>query len=161
MSLEVALTGLLNREIFITRLEALSEAGADGAHLFLDIDFFRRINDTCGHATGYEALRSVGPTLAKFFRADDLIGRIGGEEFGIFPHSMKDGLSQERAEMLRVAISETIVFCSESRIIDITASIGGAICAPGLDADNALRRADINHYSAKNNGRNQVVFQAG
>lgn len=95
------LTGVLNRETFVGRLMALSSQGVSGALLYIDLDFFKQVNDRFGHVTGDRALRVVGETLIGQFRAEDIVGRIGGEEFAVFLIGMQMDLAADRAERLR------------------------------------------------------------
>ncbi len=124
--------------------------------LFVDLDHFKTINDTHGHAAGDEVLRVVARTLGEHLRRSDLLGRIGGEEFSILlPDTALPGALQV-AENLRQAVQQ----CQPDiggQSLAITASIGVASRSPGAQSMHALQqRADQAMYEAKKAGRNRV-----
>ena len=128
--------------------------------LMLDLDHFKRINDTYGHLTGDEVLKAVAEALKKQTRDYDLVGRFGGEEFlvllpGIAPHELRTV-----AERFRGCIGAVVVNAPETYDrVPVTAS-AGAICYPdgGKDLDELLLSVDAALYEAKQNGRNQTRF---
>ena len=126
--------------------------------VLIDIDHFKRVNDTHGHAVGDSVLRHVAGLLTRVVRGTDTLGRYGGEEFiVVMPETDIDGglTSAEnlRREVARVPFSE-----NDIRIeITISAGVTGRIAKPSLDVDELLRRADTALYSAKAQGRNQVL----
>lgn len=124
--------------------------------LFVDLDHFKKINDTHGHAVGDEVLRSVAVNLGQRLRSTDLLGRIGGEEFSVFlPDTGLDGAVQV-AEQLRLAIAQCPVQVGVLPL-SITASIGVASRGPGDQNMQAIQqRADAAMYEAKKGGRNRV-----
>jgi len=169
-SLELAvtdqLTGLHNRRYMEGRLDALSRrAGAGGepfACLVIDIDHFKKVNDSFGHQVGDEVLREFAIRLASNVRAIDLPVRYGGEEFVVV---MPDTLLEDArriAERIRlhVAGSPFRVLGGEE-LLSVTISIGVAASLSGEDTPQALlRRADEAMYEAKSAGRNRVIARA-
>ncbi len=156
------LTGAANRRQFMDRLTAELERARRYGHalsvVMLDIDHFKRINDTHGHAVGDEALRALVATLHGALRDVDLLGRLGGEEFAVvLPETPPVG-AVEVAERLRAAVAGIGVPVAVDGILSFTASLGVA----GLDAADAgiedlLARADRALYRAKQDGRDRVV----
>ncbi len=124
--------------------------------LFVDLDHFKAINDTHGHAAGDEVLRVVARTLGAHLRRSDLLGRIGGEEFSILlPDTALAGALQV-AENLRQAVQQSQPEVG-GQTLSITASIGVASRSPGAQSMHALQqRADQAMYEAKKAGRNRV-----
>jgi diguanylate cyclase (GGDEF)-like protein len=124
--------------------------------LFVDLDHFKKINDTHGHAVGDEVLRAVAQTLGRHLRGSDLLGRIGGEEFSVFlPDTALDGALQV-AENLRSAIAQYPHKLGDLSLT-ITASIGVASRAAGVqNMQHIQQRADAAMYEAKKAGRNRV-----
>lgn len=154
------LTGVMNARAYYAACDQQIRLGRRNrrpfAVLFVDLDHFKRINDTLGHAAGDEVLRTVARTLQAGIRASDLLGRIGGEEFSIFlPETDVDGAVQ-LAEGLRAAVQACHPRAG-GEAIAVTASIG---VAASHDADAALpaiqERADEAMYRAKQAGRNRV-----
>jgi diguanylate cyclase (GGDEF)-like protein len=126
------------------------------AVLFIDLDHFKSINDTYGHAVGDDVLRTVAQTLQKTVRRSDIVGRIGGEEFSVFlPNTQLQG-AQQLAETLRVAI-ESIHIEVDGVRLKITASIGVAARRFDQETMQAIQQhADQAMYEAKRGGRNRV-----
>ncbi len=124
--------------------------------LFIDLDHFKSINDTYGHAVGDDVLRAVAQTLKDTVRRSDLVGRIGGEEFSVFlPNTQLQG-AQQLAETLRVAI-ENIDIQVEGVRLKITASIGVAAKTFAQESMQVIQQhADQAMYEAKRGGRNRV-----
>ena len=125
--------------------------------LFVDLDHFKAINDTHGHAAGDEVLRVVARTLGEQLRRSDLLGRIGGEEFSVFlPNTPLAGALQV-AENLRLAVQQCQPDIGSGTRLNITASIGVASRSPGAHTMQAIQqRADEAMYEAKKAGRNRV-----
>lgn len=159
------LTGLPNRRAFIARLEAEHARlrrfdTQQAAVLMLDLDYFKRINDTWGHPAGDAVLRHVAQVIKDEIREVDGCGRLGGEEFAIVLAGAAPVAAREFAERLRRTIAEVCVVFEDANI-RITASIG--VAALGVDdetADAALQRADRALYKAKGVGRDRVVVFA-
>jgi two-component system, cell cycle response regulator len=169
-SLELAvtdqLTGLHNRRYMDGQLEALiRRAGAGGepvSLLMIDIDHFKKINDSFGHDGGDEVLREFAVRLASNVRAIDLPVRFGGEEFVVV---MPDtGMSDARriAERIRLHVAGSpFRLKGGEELLNVTISIGVATSLPTeADPDTLLKRADEAVYEAKSAGRNQVVAKA-
>ena len=158
------LTGLWNRRCFMSRAEAeIAQAVLFRRPLCLalmDVDHFKHINDTYGHAAGDAALKYLADELRSRLRASDTIGRIGGEEFAI----ILPGISLEAAhtllEQIRVALGNgRIVHAGKD--ISLTVSIGVAAMPDSIDSvDELLSVADAACYKAKASGRNRTEKQA-
>ena len=155
-----ALTGLLNRRYFLDKLtqelKRLRRSKAGAVLLALDVDFFKAVNNTHGHAAGDRVLKHFAFTLKASLRDIDLIGRLGGEEFGILLPGTDPATGLTVAERLREAVALSPVRVQNTRL-RITVSIG----VTDLDAkdehiDQALQRADQALYVAKGAGRNGV-----
>ena len=155
-----ALTDLFNRRHAMDRLEELSASArrhtVDYACIMLDVDHFKRINDTFGHASGDACLRAIASILRNAIRAEDTAYRIGGEEFLVICPMLGTGAAAKLAERLRQAIgSHTIM--AEGRRIDLTVSLGVAGFESEMECgDDILRAADEALYEAKNSGRDAV-----
>jgi len=158
-----ALTGLPNKRSLEQAIARdLARADRDKTWLSLvvvDVDHFKKFNDTYGHATGDVVLQAVGKALSRHLRAGDLAGRYGGEEFLIvLPGSNMIG-ARIAAERIRKALEATVVD-TEHGPLKVTASFGGAsVCGPGCGdtRDAIFARADAALYEAKRAGRNRVV----
>jgi len=155
-----ALTGLINRREFDNRLaEALLSAQRDeGPHalLYVDLDQFKVVNDTCGHSAGDRLLRDVTGLLQAHVRAADTIARLGGDEFGILVRSCTAEQGAKIAENIRQGIRD-YRFTWEQNTTGIGASIGVVeITSESQSAANLLSAADIACYAAKDSGRNRV-----
>lgn len=155
-----ALTGLKNRSSFeVTLTEHCARAGADNrghALCFVDLDRFKIINDTAGHAAGDVLLREIGRVIREHMRHDDLIARLGGDEFGILLVDCDLEEAKDIAERLLDRIGR-VRFSWDGRVYEIGASIGIA----RLDGETPLAadvmsRADVACYAAKAGGRNRV-----
>ncbi len=151
------LTGLFNRVKIEQQLELLYMDFKENKELFsliyLDIDHFKDINDTLGHAKGDVVLKEISNILQKTTRGEDMVGRIGGEEFLIvIKNSSKS--AQKIAEKLRVSIESANII--EDRAI--TCSFGVTQITDDDSVDTILKRADDALYKAKRSGRNSVVL---
>jgi diguanylate cyclase (GGDEF)-like protein len=153
------LTGLLNRGALVTRAErALNTASRDGhCMLMLDVDHFKRINDSHGHATGDLVLADIAATLRHGLRSDDLIGRIGGEEFAILLPLTSMMAASVMAERLRHAVATKPIATGGGQEIAVTVSIGIAHGQAGTPFNVMLSAADAALYSAKRGGRDRVA----
>lgn len=128
--------------------------------LLLDIDHFKRVNDTYGHSRGDHVLRLVAAHCRGMLRAPDFVGRLGGEEFAIMlPQTGLDSAT-EIAERLRISLSQQDVSIEQDSL-HVTVSIGVAECLPDDNIDECLRRADLAMYEAKRKGRNRVETYGG
>jgi diguanylate cyclase (GGDEF)-like protein/PAS domain S-box-containing protein len=157
-----ALTGLPNRIYLQSRLPQLlqSTAGTDRllSLLFIDIDQFKNINESRGHVSGDELIRVVGKRLRSAVAADDILVRMGGDEFVIVTPMMPDQRSIS-------AVAKRLIECVQAPIdlqgsaVTVTASIGiGVYPSDSIDSDSLLKHADIALYQAKEKGRNQFCF---
>lgn len=155
-----ALTGLANRREFEYRLAQLLARmlRQHGRHalMFIDLDQFKLVNDTCGHAAGDELLRQVCQELQLHLREGDTLARLGGDEFGVILENCPSEAALRVAEALRKAVQE-LRFAWGGRIFTISASIGLVQVPPGqVSLAELLRTADLACYSAKERGRNRV-----
>src|SRR5271166_5966606 len=155
-----ALTGLANRREFERRLRLAIEdqqrTGIDHALLYLDLDQFKVVNDTCGHAAGDELICQVSSAVRQRLRSGDLLARLGGDEFGVLLAHCEPHAAVSLAESIRRRISEQR-FLWKGKIFAINASIGVLSLAESLPTvDDALSAADQACYLAKDNGRNRV-----
>ncbi len=156
-----ALTGLYNRRYLDETLEReISRARREGAPLslvMLDIDHFKRVNDTYGHQLGDKALRMLARTLQEDIRAEDVACRYGGEEFLILLPNMPLEAALSKAEAWRCAV-EAALLEHDGRAIGLTISLGvAAYPEHGRTPDELTRNADLALYRAKREGRNQLA----
>jgi diguanylate cyclase (GGDEF)-like protein len=152
-----ALTGLLNREEFEHRVNAaMQNASAHFALLYMDLDQFRVVNDTCGHAAGDQLLRDVSLLLNSTLPEGKIVARLGGDEFAVLltEHSSQSALAV--AESLRQAIHD-FQFVHQGRSFWLSMSIGVVFPERGVDTlDMALADADRACYQAKEEGRDRI-----
>jgi len=160
-----SLTGLLNRRAFTEQTDkTFSHAQRHDfplALMMLDIDFFKRINDSFGHAAGDSALQHFADTVSATIRQEDIFGRVGGEEFCLLLPSVSAEQGLKVAEKIRAAIAAQTLSLDNTKI-KMTVSIGLSYQLP---ADRSLaeiqQRADKALYEAKDSGRNRVAVQNG
>jgi diguanylate cyclase (GGDEF)-like protein len=157
------LTGLPNRRQVFERLRAEAKrserSGAEYGLVMIDIDHFKNVNDTFGHAAGDAVLRELGRRMSEAVREYDVIGRVGGEEFLVIaPETGEVGLVQ-LAERIRAAVDSGPVDTSAGDVAP-TISLGATTCAGAADIDAAVAAADKALYEAKRNGRDRVEFRA-
>jgi diguanylate cyclase (GGDEF)-like protein len=150
-----AVTGLPNRILFLDQLDGALATRARVDVLFLDLDRFKRVNDTLGHAVGDELLRRVGHRLRGALRAGDLLARFGGDEFAILLENATDDEVRSRAERLLAAVGRPYQIGVEE--VAIGCSIGVATAAGGASAPELLRNADTAMYRAKHSGGGHLV----
>jgi diguanylate cyclase (GGDEF)-like protein len=156
-------TGLLNRAVFNEQLEREVAFGrredARFAIAMLDIDHFKKFNDTYGHAGGDEALRTVADTLRSSCRSTDVVARYGGEEFALILPGVMSGRATDLLERFRRIIAvKAIRLAGRAQPASVTVSIGVAIWPDDGETPVALLRcADQRLYQAKNEGRDRVV----
>lgn len=157
-----SLTGLLNRDSLHKAIAKASDAGLSMTLLLLDLDGFKDVNDTLGHAVGDQVLQVVAQRLSGIIGKDDLLGRLGGDEFVVFSAGWGDPLlAASLGEQLISAIEAPIEL--DEQPIYIGASIGIATsCDDGGDASTLLGDADLALYQAKADGRHRVrIFTPG
>ncbi len=154
-----ALTGLVNRREFERRLEhILGTAAEDDRHgvLYLDLDQFKVVNDTCGHVAGDELLRQVGVLLASQVRKRDTLARLGGDEFGVLLEHCDENKAVQIAYLMRDALQD-FRFVWEEQAFAVRASIGLVPVIPRAHTlASVFRAADDACYAAKEQGRNRV-----
>jgi diguanylate cyclase (GGDEF)-like protein len=149
-----ALTGLHNRRHLEEQLQRLAGAGDHLAVLLCDIDRFKQVNDTRGHAAGDEVLRVVAGRLREAARPGDLPGRWGGEEFLVVLPGTGPEEAAAQGERVRRAVAATLVPLAEP--LAVTTSVGVA-AGTGDGWEGLVRRADTGLYAAKEGGRDRVV----
>jgi diguanylate cyclase len=160
-----ALTGLSNRRQFeaaINReVDRVARNGEPALLLVLDIDHFKKVNDTHGHVAGDEVIKSVAAALQDCVRPMDTVARVGGEEFAIILPNCPPAFGQTVAERIRkkVAGKEVAIIGGES--LSVTISLGGAFAPQWVRSSAVLwtERADQQLYKAKANGRNQTCLE--
>ncbi len=156
------LTNLFNRrymdETLVRELSRVKRKEAPLSVIMIDVDHFKRLNDTAGHAAGDEVLRRVAEELASAVRREDVACRYGGEEFALIMPELTIEGAVERAEKLRRAVEDLFVEVGGRRVGPVTASFGVA-CYPmhGSSGEALLQVADEALYRAKTGGRNRVV----
>jgi len=155
------LTGLLNRRFFEEALQKeVAHAGRKNQPftiLILDIDEFKWVNDTYGHAAGDAVLEALGNFMSRQTRKDDLAVRLGGEEFLILMTDMNLDQGVKRAEEIRSQI-EDLKIEFEGALIQVTVSIGAAeYPSSSTSMRDVMRKADQAMYRAKFKGRNQIA----
>jgi diguanylate cyclase (GGDEF)-like protein len=156
------LTGINNRRAFFERADQLLSYCQRHQRplcvLVMDVDHFKAINDTYGHHGGDMVLRQIGTLLQSSFRAADLRGRIGGEEFAMVLADTPIEAGLDMAEQLRSDITQLVIELPGGQTQRLTASLGVATAKlNGEDLPTLLRRADEAMYRAKASGRNRVV----
>ena len=166
LALTDELTGLYNRRYLLAHLDELvarvSRDGLDAAVLLVDIDHFKQVNDTYGHAAGDDVLRELAARATNTVRSVDLVARLGGEEFVVVMPETGPAIAIAVGERLRLAIAnEPFTIRASDERLPITVSIGiTSAIAGGDDRDRLLKRADDALYCAKAEGRNRVVARS-
>lgn len=155
------LTELKNRRAVIAQLTAtLSHSPRKGSRLavlYCDLDEFKPVNDTFGHAVGDEVLTEVGRRIARCVRSADTVGRFGGDEFVVLLMEVGDVHDvMAVAVTIGAAVAEPMLLSEQS--VRVTVSIGVAMALPGEDPSVVLARADRGLYEAKRQGRDRVVY---
>jgi len=164
-----ALTSLNNRRFFDQRIIEEIERSRRNSQplscLFIDIDFFKRINDEHGHPAGDKVLQQVAKILDDHMRRSDVLARYGGEEFAILLSNTASDAAEEMAERLREAVELNTMQTSDKFDLNITISIGVATSYPAHNvlnieqqSEGLLTSADNALFNAKRNGRNQVCI---
>ncbi|WP_174999258.1 EAL domain-containing protein [Rugamonas aquatica] len=159
-----ALTGLINRREFELRVERAAAGGRGErvrhAMLYLDLDQFKIVNDTCGHVAGDALLRQLSRLLQASLRQSDTLGRLGGDEFGVLLEYCSEEAAVHTAEKLRRTVKD-FNFVWRDKFFPIGVSIGLiGFGGDDLQMNDLLRMADAACYLAKDKGRNQVrVFK--
>ncbi len=160
------LTGLINRREFEVRLErslkSVQDNGAQHVLCYLDLDQFKLVNDTCGHAAGDELLRQVSVLLANRMRERDTLARLGGDEFGLLLENCSLSDANQITNTL-LKLVQDYRFIHEDKIFNIGVSIGLVVINSSFhNVSDIVHAADMACYSAKNAGRNQsFLFSPG
>jgi two-component system cell cycle response regulator len=164
LALTDSLTGLYNRNYLEAHLENVVQhsisAGKPVSMLLLDLDHFKKINDTYGHAAGDEVLHEFAGCIQRVIRSVDMAARFGGEEFVVLMPETSTAAAANVAERLRQATEEMALPVADSdEVMKITTSVG--VCVSLSEDDTGaqmIRRSDEALYGAKNAGRNRVVI---
>jgi diguanylate cyclase (GGDEF)-like protein len=157
------LTGLLTRRSFFVSCDALHKYSIRNnknySVLSVDLDYFKKINDEFGHAGGDEVLKTFGKISNSLSRSNDIVARVGGEEFVFFLPNTNLKQAKEFSQRLYQKIQHTDVIV-DKRCIKYTISTGIAIneCIEDVELEEILKHSDKALYKAKNNGRNQIVM---
>jgi diguanylate cyclase (GGDEF)-like protein len=152
------MTGMLNRETFLASLET-ARTRSGGVLLMIDADNFKQINDNHGHLTGDAALLDICAAIQRTTRERDVVGRIGGEEFGVFLPGADRAEALRVAERIRSEVARIEFRSARDERIPLSVSIGGASHHDGSTLSDLLRAADHRLYEAKRRGRNRVIFE--
>ncbi len=161
--LEDSLTGLFNRRYFDRALQGEIERSARDhrslALAIIDIDYFKRVNDTWGHDGGDEVLKTVANIMNKNIRQTDTLLRIGGEEFAVIMPNVRYQVAENVMERLRLDIQDSIIPI-KNKELHVSVSIGIAVREPDklVSADELYKLADKALYQAKETGRNRVAL---
>lgn len=164
LSLKDPLTGLGNRRHFLSVLErsieTVARSGDSVLLLLLDIDHFKRINDTHGHRAGDQVLRAIAASLAHCVRPVDTVARYGGEEFAVILPHCRPLFGHAVAERIRETIAALSIEIAPMQSVTATVSLGGAYAPEWVrsTADLWIERADQQLYRAKTGGRNRVCL---
>jgi diguanylate cyclase (GGDEF)-like protein/PAS domain S-box-containing protein len=156
-----ALTGLANRQLFTDRvqqaLQRTTRTGDDLAVIFLDLDGFKNVNDSLGHAAGDELLWEVAARLAQAVRESDTVARLGGDEFAVLLEQRRGPIEEAVivADRILAALSSPILV--DGHAMAVGASLGISVGSPGATAASLLRDADVAMYRAKASGRGRWV----
>lgn len=162
LSLKDPLTGLANRRNFRTiqerALDVVARSGEPALLLMLDIDHFKKVNDTHGHQAGDQVLQAVAKCLAHCVRPMDTVARYGGEEFAVVLPNCQTSFGAAVAERIRQTIEALVIQVSPTVTLKITISVGGAYAPEWVRSTTALwtERADLQLYRSKTQGRNRV-----
>ncbi len=154
------LTGCLNRGAFTRSVElslatAASGGQPGGAMLVIDADNFKAINDRFGHHRGDEALNLIATAIRASLRRGDRIGRLGGEEFGVYLPGADSAEAARVAERVRKMVA-SLEFAADDHRHPLSVSVGGAVFERPMTFADLFRIADERLYAAKNNGRDRV-----
>jgi diguanylate cyclase (GGDEF)-like protein len=151
------LTGLVNRGRVLSRISAMLGRGEECAVLFIDLDRFKQVNDTSGHAVGDQVLREVADRLREVIRDEDLVGRLGGDAFVAV---VTAGQGDAERVAGRLCTELAVPFAVHGRVYQLGASVGIALTSPGMLADELLRRADLAMNEAKRRRSPWVVYDS-
>lgn len=160
-----ALTGLANRRSFelalAREIDRVARSGEPALLLTLDIDHFKRVNDTHGHAAGDLVIQAVARALADTVRPMDLVARVGGEEFSIVLPNCPAAFGPQVAERIRKRVARSPVDIAPGETVGVTVSVGGAFAPQWVRTTARLwmDRTDLQLYRAKSEGRNRCCLE--
>lgn len=156
------LTGIANRRFLdfhiANRIKETNDFHASFGILFIDIDYFKHVNDAYGHNFGDVVLRELAALIRTSIRSDDIVGRWGGEEFIAVIKVDQERHLRIIGEKIRLAVEQHL-FQDEDVSLDVTISIGGTMYQPGESQKDLIQRADQGMYQSKQNGRNQTTIR--
>lgn len=152
------MTGFLNRESFFSAIDGTRRRTDRGAMLLVDADHFKAINDTYGHLVGDDALLEIAAAIGRAVRQGDIVGRIGGEEFGVLLTGADLAEARKVAERIRAEVERATFMPAQGQTRTLTVSIGGTLCWPDAGISDIMRDADRRLYLAKDAGRNRVAL---
>lgn len=164
LSLKDPLTGLSNRRHFRAMqertIDGVARSGEPALLLMLDIDHFKKVNDTHGHIAGDRVLQAVAMALAKCVRPMDTLARYGGEEFAVILPNCHTSYGAAVAERIRQTIEALQIDVTPGLTLRVTVSVGGAYAPEWIRSTTSLwtERADVQLYRAKSEGRNRVFL---
>lgn len=164
LSLKDPLTGLANRRHFRNvlgrEIDATARSGDSALLLMMDIDHFKKVNDTYGHLAGDRVIQAIAKCLANCMRPMDTVARYGGEEFAVILPNCQSSFGQTVAERIRETVSALSITVAPLVEIQVTISIGGAYAPEWVRSTASLwtDRADNQLYRAKSGGRNRVCI---
>lgn len=159
------MTGLVNRRSFEMALEReidrVARAGDVALLLLLDIDHFKRVNDSHGHAAGDGVIKAVAEAIQQAVRPMDTVARTGGEEFAVVLPNCPSSFGPTVAERIRANVAALSIAVSPGVILGVTVSLGGAYAPQWVRSSPLLwmERADRQLYRAKAEGRNRACFE--
>lgn len=164
LSLKDPLTGLGNRRHFRAvqerTIDGVARSGDPALLLMMDIDHFKKVNDTYGHQAGDRVLQAIAKSVASCVRPLDTVARFGGEEFAVVLPNCHASFGSTVAERIRSTVEALVISISPSQTIRVTISVGGAYAPEWVRSTAALwtERADVQLYRAKSEGRNRVCL---
>ena len=158
------MSGLMNRTAFLQAVEVALHTPMGGptagSFLFIDVDHFKKLNDDFGHSIGDDAIRAIANAIKSTPPAEALVGRIGGEEFGLFLPNANKKMAKSVAENIRRNVRK-LVYNKGAKHHRLSVSIGGSLHQAGQSLSEFVQRADERMYLAKSGGRNRSVFDDG
>lgn len=160
-----ALTGLANRRNFELALarevDRVARSGESALLLMVDIDHFKRVNDTHGHGVGDKVIRAVAQALNDSVRPMDLVARIGGEEYAVLLPNCPQAFGPQVAARVRRQVANSVVKLADGSPLAVTVSVGGAFAPQWVRSTPSiwLQRADLQLYRAKAEGRDRVCLE--
>ncbi|WP_461833208.1 GGDEF domain-containing protein [Desulfothermus sp.] len=163
MAITDPLTGLYNRRHFFVIAEReickVKRNGGSIICLMMDIDHFKRVNDTYGHTVGDIVLKEVAQRIKSCLRDFDIVARYGGEEFVAIIVDLNSSIAKKIAERIRQRVSEKPIEVENNISLPVSISIGvSSQKAPNIDLNTLIKNADKNLYRAKESGRNRIVY---